>query len=138
MKFKLKLYFSLALTFFILINFGQTNVLANESSRSSGTKAEVDTIIVTSPGVDVRLVPNEFILHQNYPNPFNPSTTIQYEFPNVQLKIYDVPEKEVRELVIENQQSGKDNSGSVVSSGVYFYQLLAREFLQTKKLMLLK
>jgi len=104
MKFKLKLYFSLAFTFFILINFGQTNVLANESSRSSGSKAEVNTIIVTSPGVDVRLVPNDFILHQNYPNPFNPSTTIQYELPvytDVQLKIYDILGNVAREIVNE-------------------------------------
>jgi hypothetical protein len=97
MKFKLKLYFSLALMLFMLINFEQINVLANGLSRSSGSKEEVDTIIVTSSGEDVTLVPNESILYQNYPNPFNPGTAIQYELPvytNVQLKIYDIPGKE--------------------------------------------
>jgi hypothetical protein len=143
MKFKLKLYFSLALTFFILINFGQINVLANDLSFSSGSKAKADTIIVTSPGEDATLVLNEFFLRQIYPNPFNPNTTIQYEltlYTNVQLKIYDIPGKELRELVNEYQQpgkkmyqrSGKDYSCKVDSSGVNVYQLQTREFLQKK------
>ncbi len=105
--------------------------------------------IVTSSSEEVTLIPIDFILYQNYPNPFNPSTTIQYELPaytNVQLKIYDILGNEVRALVNESQQpgrkiyqwDGKDDSGRVVSSGVYFYQLRTKEFLQTKKLMLLK
>jgi hypothetical protein len=133
----------------MLINFGQINVLANGLSRSSGSKVEVDIIIVTSSCEDVTLVPNEFVLYQNYPNPFNPDTAIQYELPtytNVQLKICDIPGNEVRALVNEYQQpgkkiyewDGKDKSGRVVSSGVYFYQLQTRGFLQTNKLMLLK
>jgi poly-gamma-glutamate capsule biosynthesis protein CapA/YwtB (metallophosphatase superfamily) len=104
---------------------------------------------VTSLEEEVTIVPDEFVLYQNYPNPFNPSTTIQYELPaytNVQLKIYDILGNEVRALVNETQQpgkkiyqwDGKDDSGRVVSSGVYFYQLRTREFIQTKKLMLLK
>ena len=104
---------------------------------------------VTSLEEEVTIVPDEFVLYQNYPNPFNPSTTIQYELPaytNVQLKIYDMLGNEGITIVNETQQpgkkiyqwNGKDDSGRVVSSGVYFYQLRTKEYLQTKKLMLLK
>jgi len=105
--------------------------------------------IITSRDEEQENIPDEFVLYQNHPNPFNLSTTIQYELPvstNVQLKIYDLLGREVRNIINEFQQpgkkiyqwDGKDNRGSVVSSGVYFYQLQTREFLQTKKLMLLK
>ena len=107
------------------------------------------TGIVTSRDEEQAYIPDEFVLYQNYPNPFNPVTTIQYELPvstNVQLKIYDILGNEVRTIINEFQQPGKkickwdskDNRGRVVSSGVYFYQLQTSEFLQTKKLMLLK
>ena len=104
---------------------------------------------VTSLGEEETIVPDDFVLYQNYPNPFNPSTTIRYELPvytNVQLKIYDILGNVVREIVNEYQQpgkkiyqwDGKDSRGRMVSSGVYFYQLKTKEFLQTKKLVLLK
>jgi len=107
------------------------------------------TDIITSSDEKQAYIPDEFVLYQNYPNPFNPSTTIQYDLPvstNVQLKIYDILGREVRTIINEFQQpgkktyqwDGKDNRGSIASSGVYFYQLQASEFLQTKKLMLLK
>ena len=145
MKFKLKLYFLLALTFFILINFGHINVLANDLSRSSTSKMELDNIIVTSPGEDATLVPNEFFLHQNYPTLFNPFDIIQYKltvYTNIQLNIYNILSKEVRKLVNEYQQpankiyqwDGKNNSDRVVSSGAYFYQLRTRKFLQINNL----
>ena len=91
-----------------------------------------------------------FQLFQNYPNPFNPQTTISYQLPssiNVSLIIFDVLGQEVQTLVNENKSAGcnsvtwdgKDNWGQPVSSGVYFYQLKAgNEFLQTKKLLLIK
>ncbi len=107
------------------------------------------TDIITSRDEKQEYIPDEFVLYQNFPNPFNPSTKIQFELPistNVQLKIYDILGREVRTIINEFQQrgkkiyqwDGKDNNGSVVSSGVYFYKLQTSEFLQTKKLMLLK
>jgi hypothetical protein len=113
------------------------------------TEIKYSDIVTSLEEEELTIVPNEFVLYQNYPNPFNPSTTIQYELPaytNVQLKIYDILGNELRTLVNESQQpgkkiyqwDGKDDSGRVVSSGVYFYQLRTKEFLQTKKLMLLK
>ena len=88
-------------------------------------------------------------LEQNYPNPFNPSTTIKYQIPElsfVTLKIYDILGNEVITLVNEELAAGKhevefnSHSGEVrnLSSGVYFYQLQAASFLETKKMLLIK
>ncbi len=93
--------------------------------------------------------PLRFELQQNYPNPFNPSTTIRFELPFsglVTLKIYDVLGNEIVKLVDEELVAGKHevefNSHSVevrnLSSGVYFYQLRAGDFVETKKMILLK
>jgi len=92
---------------------------------------------------------DDYKLEQNYPNPFNPSTTIRYnilESGRVTLKIYDLLGREIKTLVNENQINGKyqvlwngeNNFGSNVSSGVYFYQLKAGDFIQTKKMILLR
>ena len=89
-------------------------------------------------------VVQQFHLEQNYPNPFNPSTKIKFQIPSsndVSLKVYDVLGREVRTLVNENLQAGSyettfDASG--LASGVYFYQLHAGEFTQTKRLLLLR
>lgn len=86
---------------------------------------------------------DNYKLEQNYPNPFNPSTTIRYnilESGKVTLKIYDLLGREIKTLVNEDQINGKyqvlwngeNNFGSNVSSGVYFYQLKAGDFIQTK------
>jgi len=85
-----------------------------------------------------------FYLQQNYPNPFNPSTTINYQLPaaeKVTLKIYDILGNEVALLVNEEKPAGNYQSvfnGSKLSSGIYFYQLKAGNFLKTKKMLLLK
>jgi hypothetical protein len=88
--------------------------------------------------------PNNFYLFQNYPNPFNPSTKIQYAVGNrqfVSLKVYDILGRQVATLVNEEKPSGsytiEFNAGEL-SSGIYFYQLQAGEFISTKKLVLLK
>ncbi len=91
-----------------------------------------------------REFPMRFVLHQNYPNPFNPSTTIGYELParsRVVLKIYNLLGQEVATLVDEETQAGRYEvmwDAGDFSSGVYFYQLGASEFVQTKKLILLR
>jgi hypothetical protein len=88
-------------------------------------------------------------LFQNYPNPFNSSSIITYEIErgeNVTLKIYDILGREVRELINTSQKpdyykviwDGRNNSGKEVSSGIYFYQLRAGNYKQTRKLILLK
>ncbi|NOZ74025.1 MAG: T9SS type A sorting domain-containing protein [FCB group bacterium] len=109
---------------------------------------QVVSIVAVDPNV-VGLLPDKFALKQNYPNPFNPATTIQYDLPitsNVRLIIYDILGREVIRL-IDNEVgagfhairwNGRDKYGKNVSSGVYIYLLNAGDFVQTKKLMLLK
>ncbi|OGV22083.1 MAG: hypothetical protein A2499_03020 [Stygiobacter sp. RIFOXYC12_FULL_38_8] len=94
--------------------------------------------------------PANFNLAQNYPNPFNPETTISYHVQaagNVSLKIYDVLGRELATLVNEYKQAGhyetKFNTGHFersreMSSGVYFYQLRAGNFVDTKKFVIMK
>ena len=86
----------------------------------------------------------KFSLYQNYPNPFNPTTTIKYAIPkpsHVVVKIYDPLGKEVTTLVNKELRPGSYQikfDGSSLSSGIYFYQMVADGFLETKKLILLK
>ena len=85
-----------------------------------------------------------FSLAQNYPNPFNPSTVIRYSVSSAQLvtlKIYDVLGREVKTLVNEEKPSGSyeiEFNASNFSSGIYFYQLTAGDFRETKKMILLR
>jgi photosystem II stability/assembly factor-like uncharacterized protein/spore coat protein CotH len=90
-------------------------------------------------------IPADFKLDQNYPNPFNPTTIINYQLPisnYVSLKVYDILGREVQTLVSEYKKMGKffvEFNGSNLASGVYFYQLrIGSQFVQTKKLMLLR
>ena len=89
-------------------------------------------------------------LSNNYPNPFNPVTTIKYgikERAHVSLKVYNAAGQLVRTLIDEVQAPGEvkpvewdggNNAGQTVSSGVYFYKLVTKNFSQTKKMVLLK
>jgi hypothetical protein len=87
---------------------------------------------------------NGFNLLQNYPNPFNPSTTIKYEIPVrsfVTLKVFDILGNEVVVLVDEMKETGSYEvkfDGRELSSGIYFYTLTSGNFMETKKLILLK
>ncbi|MBK9099911.1 MAG: T9SS type A sorting domain-containing protein [bacterium] len=93
-------------------------------------------------------IPEFFSLEQNYPNPFNPSTVIIYQMPvssDVTLKVFDVLGNEVATLVNEYKPAGTHevefNTSSInqiPSSGVYFYQVKAGEFVSTKKMILLR
>ena len=88
-------------------------------------------------------------LAQNFPNPFNPTTTLTFSIKNtsnVTLTIYDVAGRRVRELVNERRErgihkvvwDGRNDRGEGVSSGVYFYELVAGSFRDTKKMTMLK
>jgi len=94
---------------------------------------------------DINLqIPSEYILNQNYPNPFNPTTNISYSIPTngkVSLRIYDVLGKEVANLVNENKSAGNytiEFNGTDLVSGIYFYKLQINDFVETKKLILMK
>jgi len=89
-------------------------------------------------------LPKTFALLNCFPNPFNPSTKIIYEIPkqsNVLLKVYDILGNEVSILVNEMQSAGSYQivfDASELSNGVYFYKLQAGNFVQTRKMILLK
>jgi FlgD Ig-like domain len=93
--------------------------------------------------------PKEYRLEQNYPNPFNPSTTIRYSISSpekISVKIYNISGQLIKEIVNEHSQAGeydviwdgKNNFGQKVSSGTYFYQLTSRNYIDAKKMILLK
>jgi hypothetical protein len=88
-------------------------------------------------------------LEQNFPNPFNPTTTLAFSIKDagfVNLTIFDVGGRRVRELVNERRQrgaykavwDGQNDTGQIVASGVYFYKLVAGSFTDTKKMTILK
>jgi len=104
--------------------------------------ASKTTILVSVPFAQE--IPTAFSLSQNYPNPFNPATTIRFSLPQrsfVTLKLYDVLGREVTTLVNEELTMGNHQrtwNAANVSSGVYFYRLQTKNFLETKKLLLLR
>jgi hypothetical protein len=89
-------------------------------------------------------IPKTFNLSQNYPNPFNPSTKIKYQLPKqtfVQINIYDALGKYVTTLVSTEQQAGSyevEFNGDEYSSGIYIYKIKADEFVEFKKMVLIK
>jgi len=88
--------------------------------------------------------PDEFLLYQNYPNPFNPSTTIRFSIPKAQLvkiSIYNVLGELFAELTNQEYDAGTytiDFDGSALTSGIYFYSIETSEFIETKKMILMK
>jgi len=89
-------------------------------------------------------VPSSFLLKQNYPNPFNPTTNINFSLPQtglVTLKVYDMSGKEVAVLLNEVKSAGSyivGFSAANLPSGAYFYRLSSGNFVETKKMMLVK
>jgi len=89
-------------------------------------------------------VPLGFALQQNYPNPFNPATTISYSLPiksQVELAIYNALGESVMQLVNEEKPAGSyrvEFDAANLPSGVYFYQLKTKGYLETKKMILMK
>jgi len=95
------------------------------------------------------VMPSNYFLSQNFPNPFNPITTLKYELPEdsfVDVTIYDMLGNVVNNLINTNQSSGyksvqwdaTNNQGEPVSAGVYLYKIQAGDFVDTKKMILLK
>jgi hypothetical protein len=127
---------------------GKISGAANQSSM--GFWSVYQSEVLTSVE-DEETMPVEYKLYQNYPNPFNPATKIQYAVGNlpegkasrqlVQLKVYDILGNELATLVNEEKPAGKyeiEFNATQLSSGVYFYKLQAGEFVETKKMILLR
>ena len=94
-------------------------------------------------------LPHNFLVYQNYPNPFNPVTTLRYDLPEdamVNITIYDMMGRVVSNLVSSQQRAGyksiqwnaTNKQGQPVSAGVYLYKIQAGDFVDTKKMILLK
>jgi hypothetical protein len=94
-------------------------------------------------------VPLEFALHENYPNPFNPTTTLRFDLPEVSditLTIYNMLGQKVRTFDYQNTSAGyhsvtwdaTNDLGQQVGAGVYLYQLQTKDFVKTRKMVLLK
>jgi hypothetical protein len=102
----------------------------------------VTTNVVTS--VSTKETPSAFVLLQNYPNPFNPSTRIAYELAgnvHVKLTVMNTLGQEVATLVNGNQEAGYyavQFDASRLSSGVYLYRIQARDFVETRKLIVVR
>lgn len=101
------------------------------------------------PTPSINMPPVEFALLQNYPNPFNPTTTISFDLHcavHVKLCVFNVKGELVATIANRPMTEGrkeiswnaKDHSGREIASGLYFYNLVAGDFVQTKKMILLK
>jgi hypothetical protein len=131
--------------------FPALGTLLNDIGHFGGPKASWRVTEVEDEFTDNCLL-QSFSLSQNYPNPFNPSTVISYRLPVigfVTLKVYDILGREIAALVSEEKTAGEyevefnaanlpSRQGSALTSGIYFYQLKAGEFTQTKKMILLR
>ena len=118
---------------------------------SGGTAYWVDSIVLTMDalGADQDNIPAKYSLTEAYPNPFNPITKFSYEIPNtehVSIDIYNLNGRHIKSLVKSIQSPGyktaqwnaTNNNGQPVSAGVYLYTIQAGDFIQTKKMVLLK
>lgn len=119
---------------------------------STGTNNSVS--LVASKQVDMsNMLPSNWVLYQNYPNPFNPSTTIQFDvpevtgkIPRVAIQIFNVLGQKVRTIErgvhdvgrYSVKWDGTTDDGVRVATGVYFYRLLAGEYTTTKKMIMMK
>jgi len=114
-----------------------------------GARVDLYYNTITTGIEDRESIVFSYSLSQNYPNPFNPTTTIQYELPqrsDVRISIYDLLGKQVVILISESQDAGyksviwdaTNDQGQPVSAGVYFYQIKAGDFVQTREMILLK
>jgi hypothetical protein len=132
---------------------GQSVALSSDGNTAlvggwyDGSNAGATWVFVRIPvGVTERdnVTPSTNALSQNYPNPFNPSTTIKYELPkasHVTLTVFNTLGQQVALLQNGEQEAGYHEvkfDGAGLSSGVYFYRIQAGDFVQTRKLMLIR
>jgi len=115
---------------------------------SDSTTSNVNIVVLKTNTVGVNsissVVPTEHKLYTNYPNPFNPTTKIKFEIPKdefVKITVYDLSGKAVSELVNERLKAGvyeTDFNGASLASGTYFYKIETSNFVETRKMVLIK
>jgi hypothetical protein len=145
---------NLTISYDIILDAGEHMnwVLTSESGKDYVLEGTGEITIPTEETFTLErkaIIPITYTLHQNYPNPFNPITSLRYDLPEqaqVTLTIYDLMGREITQLVNTTQEAGYksvqwnaiDMHGKPVSAGVYLYQIRAGEFVQTRKMVLLK
>ena len=130
----------------ININSGENILLINTGEDWFGVHLAILSTGQIVNGINdyIPQIPTDYALYQNYPNPFNPSTTIYYSIPElslVTLKVYDVLGSEITTLVNEEKLIGSyevEFNATTLPSGIYFYKLQAGNFVETKKMVLMK
>ena len=121
-------------------NIGGSYAMANISAEENVLPKQNQNVISYSGSEVV----TEYALEQNYPNPFNPTTTIKYQIPtsgNVTIKVYDILGNEVANLIDGYMETGKyevDFDAYSLASGVYIYRLNVNDYVNVKKMVLLK
>jgi hypothetical protein len=117
---------------------------SNYSVLNGGVYRRPMSEIVAGVGISRGEVPALFRLDQNFPNPFNPSTTVRYALPvrsHVTLSVFNPLGQRVATLLNESQEPGNHEvrfDGTGLASGVYFYRIQAGDFVQTKRLLLIR
>ncbi len=140
---------SLTGTFEVIVHdLNNDNQLADIKGTIKANRIDFDhpfSPSITTTGINNKmLTATNYSLSQNYPNPFNPTTTINYTIPkaeHVTIKVYDILGKLIQTLVDEEQSIGTYHlqfNGKNLSSGVYFYQIKVDNFLEAKKMIILK
>ena len=105
---------------------------------------EHQEVVGLAEGTEQPLKPETYSLRQNHPNPFNPITLIRYNIPvncHVRLEVYNVAGQKVAVLADGKQKAGYKTArwdASSFSSGIYFYRLQAADFVQTRKMVLIR
>ncbi|MBS1491867.1 MAG: T9SS type A sorting domain-containing protein [Bacteroidetes bacterium] len=125
-----------------------TNKVRFNAKSAYGNNLYIDDIIAGVAtgigGTPLTLTPDKYEISQNYPNPFNPTTKINFSLPKqgfVTLKVYDVLGKMVAKLVSEVKPAGVysvDFNANTLASGIYFYRIESLDFVETKRMMLIK
>ncbi len=121
-------------------NLNSITILINDGSGGFPTDVADDRAAA---------LPDKYMLTQNYPNPFNPSTVIEFDIPiqsRVKITVFNMVGQKVTELVNGNYSAGShsitwdgvSSNGQRVSSGIYFYRIVAGDFIDSKKMILLK
>jgi hypothetical protein len=127
-------------------------VAENAPGEMQGDKLRLIGGFLGYPGVGAAVLdihahpmsPAEFSVAQNFPNPFNPTTVVRFQLPtlsDVRLVIYDLLGREVRMLVNETKPAGSYEvkfDATALASGVYLYRLTAGDFVQTRKMIVIK
>jgi len=134
------------------VNIFYQDSLVNVALRDSHV-TRADAIILQQAATvsvnDPNVIPGTYFLSQNFPNPFNPSTVIRFGLPKqekVVLKVYDILGREVKTLVNDDlkqgyhqvEWDGTNNYGTRVTSGIYIYRIVAGNFVETKKMIMVK